>query len=79
MLREIKKLFQERRTISLSDLAIYFKIQESALDGILEKLVKKKFIEHINTECFACSSSCSSCSFASKEILYRIVKSGTIN
>ena len=73
MLREIKELFQERKTISLNDLAIHFKIQESAMDGILEKLVKKDFIEHLNTECFACSSSCSSCSFASEKILYKIV------
>jgi len=73
MLLEIIKLFQERKTISKSDLAFHFKIQESATDAILEKLVKKNIIKPINSECSLCNSGCKTCPFSSEKDTFVIV------
>jgi hypothetical protein len=72
MLRKIISLFKERKIISLSDLAIHFKTDESALEAMLETLERKDYISKLHTECNSCSASCKGCSFASEKDFYQL-------
>jgi len=58
MLLKIIDLFKERKIISLSDLSIHFKTDESALEAMLETLERKNYISKLHTECNSCSASC---------------------
>ena len=75
MLRQIINLFQERKIISLSDLAIHFKTDKSAMAGMLSQLIRTKHIEYLNIECSSCSSNCKTCGFADEKEYYRSVES----
>jgi DeoR/GlpR family transcriptional regulator of sugar metabolism len=72
MLRKIINLFKERKIISLSDLVIHFKIDESAMLAMLETLERKGYISKLHTECNSCSASCKGCSFASEKDFYQL-------
>lgn len=72
MLREIIDLFKERKIISLSDLAIHFKTDESAMQAMLQILEKKGYIQKLHTECNSCSASCKGCSFAGEKDFYQL-------
>ena len=72
MLRKIITLFKERKTISLSDLAIHFKTDESAMEAMLQELIRKGYIQKLHTECYSCSASCKGCSFAGEKDFYQL-------
>ena len=72
MLLQILALFEKRETISLSELAWYFKIDRSALQGMLNELVNKGKIRRQHLECKSSCSDCSLCSFAGEEEYYQI-------
>jgi hypothetical protein len=72
MLRQIISLFQDRKIINLSDLAIHFKTDKSAMAGMLLHLINANYIEHINTECSSCSSNCKTCGFAEEKEYYKL-------
>jgi Mn-dependent DtxR family transcriptional regulator len=72
MLSKIINLFKERKIISLSDLSIHFKIDESALEAMLETLERKDYIQKLHTECNSCSASCKGCSFAKEKDFYQL-------
>ncbi|MBC8414965.1 MAG: LuxR family transcriptional regulator [Candidatus Cloacimonetes bacterium] len=72
MLRKIIDLFKERKIISLSNLAIHFKTDESAMEAMLQELVRKGYIQKLHTECNSCSASCMGCSFASEKDFYQL-------
>ena len=74
MLRKIISLFKERKIISLTDLALHFKVDKSAMEGMMLQLTQKKLIEHMHSECFSCSSNCKTCSFADDKEYYRIIE-----
>ncbi len=73
MLSQILDQFREKRVISLSQLAIHFNTDGSAMKGMLDGLEKKGYIKNLNDACTSCSSSCSSCSFASEKDIYMLV------
>ncbi len=72
MLIAILSLFKERKTISLSDLSIHFKTDANAMQSMLNKLIDKDLIEHINFNCEGCSSGCKSCSFVNDKDIYKL-------
>ncbi len=74
MLSNILKLFKERKIISLSDLSIHFKTDESAMQAMLETLEKKEYIQKLHTECNSCLSSCKGCSFANEKDYYKFIE-----
>ncbi len=65
MIREIKNYIKERSKVSLSDLKIHFKIDESALIPILKTLEKK---QNIIIEKKSCGAGCASCECKSDAI-----------
>lgn len=73
MLREIKAFFRERKMLNVEEIAIHFKIPESALDGMLAILVQKRFIKLMKFDCSSCSSSCASCVFSDHKDVYTLV------
>lgn len=75
MLRDIKELFIERKSMNIKDLTIHFKISENALDGMLQLLIEKNIIEKIEMDCDYCKSSCGNCSFAKQKEIYKLVMS----
>jgi len=74
MLSQILDQFREKKVISLSQLAIHFQTDESAMQGMLAGLEHKGYIKNINDSCTSCSSSCDSCSFASEKDIYMLVE-----
>lgn len=73
MISQILEQFREKRVISLSQVAIHFQTDESAMKGMLDSLEQKGYIKNLNDACTSCSSSCDSCSFASEKDIYMIV------
>ncbi len=73
MLREIKELLQVRVFISLSDLAIRFSIEESALEKMMEMLTRQGSVEKEKSEC--CGGFCVGCGMngcrSSRAVSYR--------
>ncbi len=73
MLSEIKALIKERDSVSLSDLAIRFSIEESALEKMMEMLTRKGSVEKERIECRG--GSCGCCGMngcrSSAAVLYR--------
>jgi len=60
LLLQIKKYIAERGTASLQEMAWHFRMENSALQPMLELLVKKGQIQKI--ECNSCcNGACSSC------------------
>ena len=47
MISEIKQYFLEHKVVSLSDLSLHFNVEESAMEQILQLLIKKDFIKFI--------------------------------
>lgn len=45
MLREIQQLLAERGQMTLAELAIHFRVDRSAMDGMLQVLVRKGVVE----------------------------------
>ncbi|HHE37311.1 MAG TPA: sugar metabolism transcriptional regulator [Candidatus Cloacimonetes bacterium] len=72
MLTKILNLFKERKIINLSDLSIHFKTDRSAMQGMLQQLIRKGYIELLNAECSTCSANCKSCSFVEEKEYYRL-------
>jgi len=74
MLREIKELFSERKSLNTEEIANHLKISKSALEGMLRILIQKSFIEKVVFDgCGTCSSGCGSCAFAKQEDVYKLV------
>lgn len=72
MLLQILQLFEERKTISLNDLSLHFKIDRSAMQEMLKELVQKGKLSKLHLECNSCSSGCEGCSFADEMDVYTI-------
>ena len=72
MLRKILELFKERKIIDLSDLSIHFKTDKSAMQGMLQQLIRKGYIDLLNAECSSCSSNCKGCSFVEEKDYYKL-------
>lgn len=66
-------LFHERKSLNIEDIANHFNISESALEGMLQILVQKEFIELVSFDCGSCSSGCGSCTFAKHKDVYKLV------
>ncbi|KQC10742.1 MAG: hypothetical protein APR54_11705 [Candidatus Cloacimonas sp. SDB] len=73
MLKEIKEMFNERKSLNTEDIANHLKISESAIDGMLRILTQKNFIEKVEFDCGTCSSGCGSCAFAIQKDVYKLV------
>ena len=73
MLRGMKVLFRERKSMNIEEIANHFKLSQSALDGMLQILIQKKFIELVSFDCGSCSSGCGSCAFANQKDVYKLV------
>ena len=73
MLRDMKILFHERKSLNTEEIANHFNISESALEGMLQILVQKDFIEKVLFDCGSCSSGCGSCAFAKHKDVYKLV------
>ena len=74
MLREIKKMFNERKSLNTEEIANHLKISKSAVEGMLRILIQKSFIEKVVfDDCGTCSNVCGSCPFAKHEDVYKIV------
>ncbi len=54
MLTEIIKLLNERGALSLAELARHFKMDVSAMEGMLQTLDRKGRIEQLDTQCSRC-------------------------
>ncbi|MBT6993861.1 MAG: hypothetical protein HN952_02790 [Candidatus Cloacimonetes bacterium] len=74
MLRKIKALFMQRKMLNIEEISQMLKISESALMGMLQILIQKKFIEKIEFDCKTCSSGCGSCAFANQKDVYKLVR-----
>jgi len=72
MLIPILQLFQERKILSKTDICNHFKIEESALEPILEHLIRQHKIERVVTECASCHSGCAGCPFANEKDMFRL-------
>lgn len=72
MLRKMKILFRERKLINTKEIANHFKIPESAVEGMLQILVQKRFIEKVVLNCGTCLSGCGSCVFANQKDVYKL-------
>jgi len=71
MLRKIIKLFHERKAISLFDLLIHFKIDEKAIEGMLNILIKKGYLQKLNNQCITRNSNvCKTCPFERQNDIY---------
>lgn len=57
MLKEIKNYIKERKSVPLTDIAIHFKMDESAIEGALQLLCQKQLIRQEVISC-ECSSGC---------------------
>lgn len=72
MLREIKELFRKRKSLNTEEIANHFNISESAVEGMLQILVQKKFLEKVVFNCGICASGCGSCAFADQKDVYKL-------
>lgn len=54
MLTEILSLLSENGPMSLKELAVHFRVDLSAMEGMLETLEQKKRISRIETKCAKC-------------------------
>lgn len=79
MLREIKELLKERKSLNLKELAIHFQISESAMEAMLQILLHKNMVKKIELDCGACFGACSSCSFKVQQAVYTLTESKTDN
>ncbi|MDO9577705.1 MAG: FeoC-like transcriptional regulator [Candidatus Cloacimonadales bacterium] len=70
MLLQILQLFEERKTISLSDLSLHFNIDKSAMQGMLNELVKKGKISRKHLECETGCTGCGMCSLSDERDTY---------
>lgn len=73
MLRDMKVLFRERKSMNIEEIANHFNISENAVEGMLRILIQKKFIELVSFDCGSCSSGCGSCAFAKQKDVYKLV------
>ena len=61
MLLAIEQLIRERRTVSLRDLSIHFEAEPSALEPMLERLVRKGRVLKTVTGGSPCGKRCPGC------------------
>ncbi len=72
MLLDIKRFIQEREIVELSELAIHFKCDKTALRKMLELLEKKGEIKIVSEKSCAGCSACSTCNCDAKIYLHSI-------
>lgn len=73
MLKQIRSLLKEQGRLSLKELATLLKAEPSAVEPMMEYLMRKGLVELIQ---FGCSKgSCESCSCSSREdtMIYRLL------
>jgi predicted transcriptional regulator len=58
MLAEIKKCLRERGAVSLNDLAARFQVEESALEKMMEMLIRKGSVKKEKIGCSCNSRAC---------------------
>ncbi|MDP8264819.1 MAG: FeoC-like transcriptional regulator [Candidatus Aceula lacicola] len=59
MLIKIKELFEKQKILSLEELSIHFQVDPTAMEKMLDILIKKGVIRKKSIECR--SASCASC------------------
>ena len=74
MLKEILKIFRERKLASSYEISALLKIDESAVKGMLSYLAQKGYIQRLNLRCNSCSLDCKTCSYASQKDYYEYIK-----
>ncbi len=72
MLLEIKRYMQERKQVSLRDLALHFDADPEAIRGMLDKWIEKGRVRKCSS--LACGSCASDCSAAQQEEAYEWVE-----
>jgi len=72
MLVKVRDCIASRESISLSDLALHFNVQSSAMQGIVEVWIRKGKVKKFSRQP-GCGSSCNQCSTDSTE-MYSLVK-----
>lgn len=65
MLSEIVRLVKRNNQISLRDIAIHFRMESSAVEPMMDILLRKGKVKLFGAECL--SGSCSGCSCSSRE------------
>ena len=73
MLTEILELLRNQGSLSLLELSIYFRMDASALEPMMDVLIRKEKVQVVSSGCP--SGSCSGCSCSSRESMlhYKIV------
>ncbi len=73
MLSEILKFMKRSNQVSLKDIAVHFRMESSAVEPMMDILLRKGKVKLFGAECS--SGSCSGCSCSSREsmMLYTLV------
>ncbi len=76
LITDIKNILQERKSMSLRELAIHFDMEPDAIEPIMDMLQKKNIVSVLDLKCKTCKSSCSGCSVANRPnmLIYQIKK-----
>ena len=56
MLRELRNFVKERKYVTLSEMAIHLQMEESAVEGMAEQLIRRGYIKKVNAfpKCKGC-------------------------
>lgn len=73
MLSEIVRLVEKNNQISLKDIAIHFRMESSAVEPMMDILIRKEKVMNVLSGC--AGGSCSGCSCSSREdmMVYTLV------
>jgi len=67
MLTEIIKLMKQRKQLSLRAIAIHFRMESSAVEPMMDILLRKGKVKLLDSQCL--SGSCSGCSCTSRDTM----------
>jgi 3-hydroxyacyl-CoA dehydrogenase len=70
MLINLIHFFQERKILSLEEVAIHLKTDKETASGLLETLLKKGKVKRLNEDCKSCKLSCKNCTVFSHTMLF---------
>jgi len=77
MLRDILALLKERKSQSLTELALHFRVSESTIEAMLNILQQKNRVSKIELDCGSCRGACSACAFKNQPAVYTLNESKT--
>jgi predicted transcriptional regulator len=73
MLVKLKNLIKKRKSVSLTDLSLHFNIEKSAVESMVEMLIKKNMVIKKNIN-YNCNGGCKGCfikNCQSEQIIYK--------